>query len=253
MKTTTCHNCGAHFEGNFCFQCGQKVSANQKLAFATLVADFFDNTFNLHKGFFYTLWKLIVHPSVVTHSYLDGKRKTYTNPTRYLVIALAAFAAVHYWTPASEVIHNESFEGFSFLSASLNESMRLWDLQLLSEWTLLGNLIEALVFPFGFYVLFRALRYNYSELLVLSFYLVSNSIFLVILLDGLPRLLFNTYVPVLIVFATILIYYLYALINFFKKVRLFKRIFFIFIGLIIFVLVRFFFIPLVLALLFPLQ
>ncbi|MDG5491999.1 DUF3667 domain-containing protein [Psychroserpens sp. SPM9] len=251
MKRNNCNNCGTDFEGNFCFNCGQINSANNRLAFSNIVKDFFDNTFNIHKGFFYTFWNLIIQPSTVSKSYIQGKRKTYTNPTRYLVIALAALATMLYWTQSNDVIVNDSFQGFSFLSEQLNKSMRLWDLRLLTDWTLLGNLIEALVFPFGFYLLFRKLKYNYSELLVLSFYLISNSIFIVILLDGLPKLLIDFHVPVVFVFGAIIIYYSYALINFFKDIPLLKRIFFILIGLIIFVLLRFFLIPLILAILFP--
>ena len=98
MKKTNCNNCGTDFEGSFCFNCGQIYSANKRLAFSTIVRDFFDNTFNIHKGFFFTFWKLIIKPSDVATSYIQGKRKTYTNPTRYLVIALAALATMQYWT-----------------------------------------------------------------------------------------------------------------------------------------------------------
>lgn len=252
MNRNKCSNCGSDFEGNFCFNCGQIESANNRLAFSNITKDFFDNTFNLHRGFFYTFWHLIIQPSKVSKSYIQGKRKTYTNPTRYLVIALAALATAQYWSQMNEAINNDSFEGFPFLNEKVNNSARLWDLRLLTDWTLLGNLIEALVFPFGFYWLFRKLKYNYSELLVLSFYLISNSIFITILLVGLPKFAFDFYAPVSFVFGAILIYYTYALINFFKVVPLLRRVIFIIIGIFIFFIIRFVAIPLILALLFPL-
>ena len=252
MKRKKCNNCGTDFEGNFCFNCGQVDTANRKLAFSTIVKDFFDNTFNIHKGFFYTFWNLIIQPDKVSKSYIQGKRKTYTNPTRYLVIALAVLATVQYWARMNEVITNDNFGGFPFLPEQLNHSARLWDLRLLADWTLLGNLIEALVFPFGFYWLFRPLRYNYSELLVLSFYLISNSIFITILLVGLPKLILSYYPSTFFVFGAILVYYAYALFNFFKVVPAWRRIIFIIIGLMVFFLLRFLLIPLILAVIFPL-
>ncbi|MEQ8579795.1 MAG: DUF3667 domain-containing protein [Balneola sp.] len=251
IKRNNCNNCGADFKGKFCFNCGQIDSANSRLAFSSIAKDFFDNTFNIHKGFFYTFWNLIIHPDKVSQSYIQGKRQTYTNPTRYLVIALAALAAVEYWAQMNEAINNDSFEGFPFLSEKINNSARLWDLRLLTDWTLVGNLIEALVFPVGFYLLFRKLKYNYSELLVLSFYLISNSIFITIMLVGLPKFLLNYYSPVIYVFGAIIVYYVYALLNFFKEIPLVRRIFFTVIGLMIFFSIRFLLIPVILAILFP--
>jgi len=251
MKKNNCNNCGIDFEGNFCFNCGQMDAANRRLAFSNIVKDFFDNTFNLHKGFFYTFWNLIIQPSKVSKSYIQGKRKTYTNPTRYLVIALAVLATVQYWTEMNEAINDDSFKGFPFLSDQINKSARIWDLRLLTDWTLLGNVIEALVFPFGFYWLFRKLKYNYSELLVLSFYLISNSIFITILLVGLPKFILNYYSPTIFVFGAILVYYVYALLYFFKTVPLLRRSIFILIGIIIFIFLRFLLIPLILAIVFP--
>ncbi len=251
MKRNNCNNCGTNFEGNFCFNCGQIDLANKRLVFSNIVKDFFDNTFNIHKGFFFTFWNLIIQPSKVAKSYIQGKRKSYTNPTRYLVIALAVFATIQYWTQMNEVINNDTFEGFPFLPEEVNNSARLWDLRLLTEWTLLGNLLEALVFPLGFYWLFRKLRFNYSELLVLSFYLISNSIFITLILVGLPKFVMSYYTPTLFVVGTIIIYYIYALLNFFKEVPLLRRILFIIIGIFIFFIVRFLLIPLILAILFP--
>lgn len=133
MKRNNCNNFGTDYYGNFCFNFGQVDSANNKLAFSNIAKDYFDNTFNIHKGFFFTFWNLIIQPSKVAKSYIRVKRKTYTNPTRYLVIALAALATIEYWTQINEVINNDNFEGFSFLSEELNNSARQWDLRLLTD------------------------------------------------------------------------------------------------------------------------
>ncbi|WP_417599851.1 DUF3667 domain-containing protein [Owenweeksia hongkongensis] len=253
MKNNTCKNCKIRFEGNYCANCGQAASANNRLKFTTIFKEFFDNTFNIHKGFFFTFWKLCVKPSEVALSYIQGSRKKYTNPTRYLVIALAILGFLQFWANTQEAVSSEDFQGFIFLPEELNRSMSLWDLKLITEWTLLGNLLEALVFPIGFYWLFRQLKYNYSELLTLSFYLISNSIFITILLVGIPKALTNAYAPVLFVVSVIMVYYIYALTSFYKAVPIVKRMIFILFGLAIFFLIRFLIIPFILALLFPLS
>ena len=116
----------------------------------------------------------------------------------------------------------------------------------------MGNLIEALVFPIGYYFLFRKLKLNYAELLTISFYLIANSIFIVFFLVGLPELLINSSLSVIFVVSTIIVYYMYALLCFFKEVPMLKRIIFVFIGLVVFFLMRFLLVPFLLALLFPL-
>lgn len=252
MEAQLCKNCKNEFQGNYCFHCGQSLTFNKRLKLGSVVSDFFDNTFNLHKGFFYTFWMLIVFPGTILGEYIEGIRKKYTNPTRYLVIALAGLAASQYWADANEAISKADFGGFTFLSEQLNNSMASWDFKLITEWTLLGNLLEALLLPFGFYWLFRKSKYNYAELLTVSFYLVANSIFITILFVGLPKFLIDIYAPVLIVGSGILVYYIYALLSFFKKTPFFKRVILVLIGLIIFFILRFFLIPFLFALVFPL-
>lgn len=251
IKTNNCKNCETEFEGNYCFNCGQPASANERLRFTNIIKDFFDNTFNLHKGFFFTFWKLIVNPREVAISYIQGSRKKYTNPTRYLVIALALLGFVQFWVNFNEIISSEDILQVSFLPEQLNKSRILWALRLVKEWTLLGNLLEALVFPIGFYWLFRQLKYNYSELLTLSFYLISNSIFVLFICMGISKLLINDRPSVLFVIGAIYVYYIYALMTFFREVSLLKRIVYIFIGLVIFLLISVFINPLLLAILFP--
>lgn len=75
MKRNNCKNCDTEFEGNYCFNCSQAAAANERLRFTNTIEDFFDNTFNLHKGFFFTFWKLIINPREVLSSYIQGSQK----------------------------------------------------------------------------------------------------------------------------------------------------------------------------------
>ncbi len=253
MENHFCKNCKTEFQGNYCSNCGQSSISNRRLKLVDIIKDFLDNTFNIHKGFFFTFWKLMVSPAAVSKAYIRGMRRKFTNPTRYLVIALAALAFSEYWFGSDEVIKSEEFDTIPFLSEQLNQSMQLWNLRLLTDWALLGNLLEALTFPVGFYFMFKTLKYNYAELLTISFYLVANSIFITIFFVGLPKFLFGIYMPAVLVVGVITIYYIYALITFFKETSIFKRVLLVLAGLIIFWLIRLFIIPLMLGLFFPLS
>ncbi len=253
MVKNHCKNCSQYFEGNYCSNCGQIASANKPLRLKEVLNDFFDNTFNLHKGFFFTFWNLLIRPGEVARSYLQGTRKRHTNPTRYLVIALALHEFLQFWANTNEAISSDDFQGFIFLPEALNTSMSLWDLRLITDWTLMGNLLEALIFPIGFYWLFRKLKYNYSELLAVGFYLVSNSIFITAFFVGIPKATTGFYAPVTLVVSAILLYYIYASMSFFREIRFLKRIIFTIIALVIFFLIRFMIIPFLLALFFPLH
>jgi hypothetical protein len=46
------NNCETDFEGNYSFNCGQIDSANSRLVLSDIIKYFFDNIFNIHKGFF---------------------------------------------------------------------------------------------------------------------------------------------------------------------------------------------------------
>ena len=147
MNQQKCKNCQNIFDGAYCHNCGQRDIGNQRLQMGEVINDFFDNIFNLHKGFLFTFWNLIIIPGSVAHSYINGKRKTFTNPTRYMVIALAFQTFIDYWFKTTDVIKNETYYTFSFLSNSLNKSMEIWNIKLAVEYILLTNLFMIILIP----------------------------------------------------------------------------------------------------------
>ncbi|MDO1501174.1 DUF3667 domain-containing protein [Winogradskyella maritima] len=253
MTKNTCHNCNNNFNGDFCNFCGQGLYANKRLKFKDIIADFLDNTFNLHRGFFFTFWQLMVRPEVVVGDYIKGRRKRYTNPTRYLVIALAIQGLINYLSVSDELLKSEKPPSFSFLSEQLIESMHYWQLALALDYGLLSNAIEALMFPVGFYLLFRALRYSYTELLVASFYFVSNSIFIAILTVTPANLVFDIHINAKTVMHIIVAYYLWAGMRFFKQNHPILRFLKLVLAIFIFIILRFIMLPLLLGYMFPIH
>ena len=106
MKATDCLNCGTHFKGNYCSNCGQKASV-ARLTWKSLFEEFLHFFTHAEHSFVYTTKKLITHPGVIVKEFLDGKRKKVHKPITFLLIWLAL---------------TKLFVGF------LNYCVRHWDL-----------------------------------------------------------------------------------------------------------------------------
>ena len=251
MIKTLCKNCNQNFEANYCNHCGQRKIGNYRLQVKEVFLDFVDNTFNIHKGFFYTIWSLIVSPGKVAHAYIKGKRKTFTNPTRYLVIALAFQTFIDYWFKTDEILKNDEYFYFPFLSEQINASMEIWNIKLAIDYALLSSLFEVILFPAVFYVMFRSLKFNYTELLTTNFYYISTSTFITMLILFTTKVVFNIFVPIEFIVFLLVVYMSWAYLSFFESVPIWSRILRVIIAIIIFFLMRAFLLPFILSVIYP--
>ena len=83
-----CKNCGAHFKGNFCPNCGQKASAG-RLKVGHVVDEFWHNMTHTDKGYLALLLDMVKRPGVVIREYVDVKRKKYFNPYTFYLVTTA--------------------------------------------------------------------------------------------------------------------------------------------------------------------
>jgi len=251
MTEKHCCNCQRIMIENYCSNCGQRYIANHRLQPIEVISDFFDNTFNLHKGFFYTLWKLIINPGQVAHSYINGKRKSFTNPTRYLVIALAYQTFIDYWFKTPNIVKNEKYFNLSFLSEHINQSIAQWNILLTVEYILLANLFLIIIFPATLYILFRKLNFNYTELLTVSFYFISTFLMIGMTFVWTSNFFFGYFSTKETMITLFFTYIIWSCASFFKSVILWKRIAKIIVCVFIVISFRIFILPLILSILFP--
>ena len=253
MEKQPCRNCQELFEGNYCFNCGQREIANHRIKFTEVMKDFFDNSFNLHKGFFYTFWSLIIEPGEVGRAYIAGRRKAYTNPTRFLIIAVAVQAFIDYWFQTPEALEKSGFFTFPFLSDTLNDSMEIWNYMLSIDYALANNLFQVFVLPAIFYVLFKRLGYNFTELLTINFYYAGVFLLIVMPLIAINKIVFDHLVTVKSFVIFYIIYYLWATLSFFRDVPFLKRLTKIIFALFIAFIIRIFVLPILLSVFFPME
>lgn len=250
MKKILCKNCDTTFLGNFCNNCGQRHIGNQRLQMKEVITDFFDNTFNIHKGFFFTLWNLFIKPGKVAQAYISGKRKSYINPTRFMVIGLALQTFIDYWFKTPEIIKQDDYFYFSFLSEAMNTSMEIWNVKLAVEYILLANLFNIVLFPFLLYLVFKPLKYNYTELLSTSFYFISTILFIVMPFLFITKVLLNIYVTKEVIIIVFTSYLFWSYLSFFTSMKFSQRILRFFVTVVIFMFIRIAILPWALSIIY---
>jgi Protein of unknown function (DUF3667) len=82
--TRKCMNCGAELRGDYCSNCGQSSNTTQ-LRFGKMVKEVFAGLVDFDKPLYRTLIGLTIRPGKITSDYVDGKRKHYTNPIKYIL------------------------------------------------------------------------------------------------------------------------------------------------------------------------
>jgi len=252
MTRNLCKNCNQSFEGNFCSNCGQRKIANKRLHIKEVIVDFFDNTFNIHKGFFFTLWNLFIKPGKVAQAYIDRKRKSYTNPTRFMVVGLAFQTFIDYWFQTTEIIKQDDYFYFSFLSEAMNTSMEIWNVKLAVEYILLTNLFNIVLFPFLLYITFKPLKYNYTELLSASFYYIPTILFITMPFLFVTKVLMGIYVSKEVIILIFVGYLFWSFLYLFKKMVFTQRLLRLVLAIGLFMLIRTLFLPFLLSYFYPL-
>lgn len=90
-RVTTCLNCAASVEGNFCSHCGQEALDNT-VHVRHLTTDFFDQMFGVNSQLSRTIAPLLFRPGFLTNEYNAGKRVRYLSPFRlYFYISVIFF------------------------------------------------------------------------------------------------------------------------------------------------------------------
>ncbi len=81
-----CDICDIDLFGNYCHNCGQKVSG-KKLGLIEIIQDFLNDTFSLEKAGLGTMLLILKSPKKVINNYWEGNRRYYTSPFKLLIYA----------------------------------------------------------------------------------------------------------------------------------------------------------------------
>lgn len=110
-----CKNCNTELfsSAEYCHHCGAEI-IEQRITFKRLVNEAFSESFGWDASFLKTTKALLVEPQQVVLSYINGIRKKYMNPFRYMLICLTISLIV------LNLFLNQFMEGMYEVSSSTN-------------------------------------------------------------------------------------------------------------------------------------
>ncbi|MFC2086326.1 DUF3667 domain-containing protein [Bacteroidota bacterium] len=170
IESTVCKNCGSKNIESFCSECGQKTYTEKftlKSFFAIIL-----QTFDIDRGFLYTLKMLFKDPGKIIHEYLNGRTKGYFNPLKYLLIIVGIDTLLLIWLN----IFNTDVATTNELFGQAGEVNKLQE-KLILIIKQYHNLIALLNIPFSSLVskwFYRKHKLFYGEHLILICFLTAQ-------------------------------------------------------------------------------
>lgn len=166
-----CKNCEASLAGPFCSQCGQKA-LTERITLKYIIRSIIETLTNVERGFWYTLRALLTRPGIVAREYLEGRRKRYYHPVRYLFIIVTVVTVITlvsgvYDLQQSEILQLQN----DAMGLQPDEKAVARQQKIQEEIKKYLNLVAIITLPFiGLvgYWFFRKRKYNYAEHLVMA-------------------------------------------------------------------------------------
>ena len=157
-----CLQCGHHFNGKFCPNCGQAATV-KRLSATVLLEEILHFFTHLENGFVYTTWNFLIRPGKSAMEFIAGKRKNYQKPVSYFLI----------WVGLYIVLHNSIINFYDYRMGqevlqglSIKEQSNVFFRQHLSLFIIPVILVSAL----WLYIFLARPRFNFVELLAICMY-----------------------------------------------------------------------------------
>jgi len=203
-----CKNCNALVKGNFCSHCGQRTIIH-KITFSETFHDLVSSLFLEEGPLWQTLKLLVNNPGKLFREYLDGKRKTYYKPITFFVLMTAIYlvirGVINYDPFGSNLLQVQDPTAGQFLLKARNFFLLNID-----------KLLFVFVFSLGMMLkLFFYTKNSLAEFLAIAFYLMAVYTFLTILNMFYIRYIDKSFQGIHIIIMTL--YFIYAMVSFFKK------------------------------------
>jgi hypothetical protein len=157
-----CKNCGHDFHGNYCPECGQNAHT-ERIDAHFFLHDIPHSVLHIDKGFFFTFKELIVRPGHAIREYLDGKRVRHFRPLAYLLLLSTISTLV------DKLIHNLIIQ--DNLKKGLTTTIHVPFFQ---EYISLFFILMIPIMSLASWLVFRHLKYNYWEHLLMETYAVAQ-------------------------------------------------------------------------------
>jgi len=199
MSSTGCLNCSEIILGNYCHKCGQKAATHRITAKHFIAHDLVHGVWHVDKGITFTLKETFTRPGYAALDYIAGKRIKYYN-VFYLMLLVVGFLilAGDITGDVQPATHNNP--DVANILYVLNYAARYIKYIFLAVVPLLA---------FNSFTLFKKLRLNYAENLIIAGFSLLGSyvIFLLSILIGKLSITLESIIGPLMMFFPILVYY----------------------------------------------
>lgn len=173
MSTHICPNCDNQFTGQFCNNCGQKLS--HRITMGHIGHDLAHAFTHTDKGFFHLMIQLFKKPGKVAREYIvEHKRKRYGTPFQYIIIigTIATFIVVnsHFMENTMRAMGAVG-QGFSGDQAAMMQKIS----ELQSRYY---NFLILLQLPFlslSTFWLYKKYKFNFAEHLTLHTFITAQT------------------------------------------------------------------------------
>ena len=176
MTNANCLNCNSKLHGRYCSQCGQP-SDTKKINLHYLWHDIQHGLLHLDKGVLFTTRELFTRPGNTIREFLNGKRVNHFKPISLVLVLAGLYSLLsHYF----ELNLLSNFYEINGSGGAIDKSKLAVDN--ISQWVSNHYSILALfqipLFSLGTYLLFRMVKYNFIEHLVINTFISGQKLLL---------------------------------------------------------------------------
>jgi len=158
MHNTICLNCDTVLTGKFCHECGQKADTHRITAKHFIMHDLLHGVWHIEKGILFTLKEVFTRPGYAALDYIHGRRVKYYNIFYLILMVLGFMFVLSGYTEdgATESIDQVTDANRRIVLEAIDKNIKLVYLLFLPIMAVVG------------FVLFRKLRFNFSEHLIIA-------------------------------------------------------------------------------------
>ena len=186
MHTNICLNCEAPVSDKFCSRCGQKTDTHRITAKHFIFHDLVHGVWHVDRGILVTTKEVFTRPGYAARDYIAGKRIKYYNIFYLMLLLLGVMLIVGNYVDGGLIGKRPANEP---------EEVKILN-DILSKYTKLLYLALIPVFAFNGWLLFRKLKFNFTEHLIMGGF-VSVGLCLFVLSGMFLDIFNNTYADLL--------------------------------------------------------
>lgn len=152
-----CLNCGTPLKGKFCWSCGQTAATHRITPKHFVQHELLHGVWHMDNKILFTLKELFTHPGNAAKDYLAGKRVRYYNVFYLLLIVLGLnLLVLHYWGESKLEASGDGVTVMNFIQGNIK--------------LLIFGIIP--FFALNAWVIFRKLRFNYAEHIIIAGFVI---------------------------------------------------------------------------------